>query len=235
MPCETMPFRSRKLPTTTRLTITRWKPAGVAALVFLAIFAAQAETLDRIAVTVGRHVITEGDVLLDLRVSAFLDGKTPDLSGAAKRKAAARLVDLYMVLEDATATRAPVPSAAEVAALLEPVRARYASDSDYLLALARAGISENDLKAHLLAGLRMMRYTDLRFRPEVQITDQDLRDAFGALAAKQPSGAPAPSFESSRSQLEELLMNQRVLETLDRWLAMTRTDTQIRYKDAAFQ
>ncbi len=205
------------------------------ALAFLAIVSAHSETLDRIAVTVGRHVITESDILLDLRISAFLDGKTPDLSGAQKRKAADRLVDQYLMLEDAAVTRAPLPYEAEVTSLMKPIRARYASESEYQAALARAGISEDQLKTHLLGGMRMMRYTDLRFRPEVQISDQDLRGAFAALAAKQPSGSPAPNFEASRDQLEELLTNQRVGEAMDQWLAMTRLETQILYKDAAFR
>lgn len=211
-------------------------PAGTrVALIFLAIVAARAETLDRIAVTVARHVITESDVLLDLRLSAFLDGKIPELNGAQKRKAADRLVDQYLVLEDAAVTRAPLPYETEVTSLMKPIRARYATEAEYQAALARAGISDGQLAAQLLAGLRMMRYTDLRFRPEVQITEQDLREAFAALAAKQPVGSPAPSFEASRSQLEELLTNQRVGEAMDRWLAMTRAETQIQYKDAAFR
>jgi hypothetical protein len=220
---------------TTPPTLGGWKLARACAFAFLALAGARAETLDRIAVTVGPHVITESDVILDLRISAFLDGQTPDLSGAQKRKAADRLVDRYLVLEDATATRALVPSAAEVAALIEPVRARFASESEYRAALERSGISENQLEAHLATGLRMMRYTDLRFRPEIQIADRDLREAFAALAARQPAGSPTPSFEASRNRLEELLTNQRILEALDQWLAMARTETQILLRDAAFQ
>jgi hypothetical protein len=219
------------------VAITRGRAAvlGRIAVIVAVAVCARAETLDRIAVAVGRHVITESDIVLDLRISAFLDGKAPDLSGAQKRTAADRLVDQYLMLEDAAVTRAPLPFAEQVDALLKPIRARYATDPEYQAALARAGISEDQLKAHLLAGLRMMRYTDLRFRPEVQITDQDLRQAFAALVAKQPVGSPAPDFEASRDQLDELLTNQRVGEALDRWLAMTRTETQIFYKDAAFR
>ena len=40
---------------------------------------------------------------------------------------------------------------------------------------AQAQISEAELSDHLLAGLRMLRYTDLRFRPEVQISEEALR------------------------------------------------------------
>src|ERR1700674_585654 len=114
-------------------------------LAILMAAAAAGENLDRIAVTVGSHVIPESEVILTLRVAAFLDGKTPDLSGAQKRKAADRLVDQYLVLADAAATRALTISAAEVAALIEPVRTRYASESAYSAALERAGISENQL------------------------------------------------------------------------------------------
>ncbi len=205
------------------------------AVAFVMIVCARSETLDRLAVTVGRYVITESDILLDLRVSAFLDGKTPDFSGPQKRKAAERLVDQYLVLEDAAVTRAPLPYDADVDALLKPIRDRYASEAEFQTALAQAGISEAQLKAHLLAGLRMMHYTDLRFRPEVQITDRDLREAFAALVAKQPAGSPAPNFEESRDQLEQLLTDQRVGEAMDRWLAMTRKETQISYKEAAFR
>ena len=45
----------------------------------------QAQLLDRIAVTVGKTVITEGEVLTNLRVAAFLDQKEPDLSGPSKK------------------------------------------------------------------------------------------------------------------------------------------------------
>jgi len=213
-------------------------PMRTASAILLACFAqvsAEAETLDRIAVTVGKHVITQSDVVLDQRVDAFVDGKTPDLSGPQARKAAQRMVDLYLVLQDATATRAPEPAASDVAALLAPLRARYPSDAEYKDALARAGITEEELKKHLLDGLWMMRYTDLRFRPEVQMSDEDLRAAFNALIAKLPPGSPAPSFEASRAKLEELVMNQHMLDALDRWLAMARTETPILYRDAAFR
>ena len=117
---------------------------------------AAGENLDRIAVTVGTHVIPESEVILDLRVAAFIDGTTPDLSGAQKRKAADRLVDQYLVLTDAAATRAPLPSPADVEPVLASIKARYASEAEYRAALERAGITEPQLEAHLLAGLQML-------------------------------------------------------------------------------
>lgn len=205
--------------------------------IILAALAAAGENIDRIAVTVGPHVIPESEVILNLRIAAFLEGASPDLSGAQKRKAADRLVDQYLVLADASATRAPLPSEADVEPVLAPVKARYASETEYRAALERAGITEAQLKAHLLAGLRMLRYTDLRFRGEVQITEDNLHDFYNTLAAEsaQKGSILPPDFESSRDQVEKLLTDQRVMEALDRWLGTARNENQILYRDAAFQ
>jgi hypothetical protein len=194
----------------------------------LAAVCVRAETLDRIAVTVGRHVISERDILQDMRISAFIDGKAPIFSPQQKRQAAGRLVDQYLVLEDATATRVPPPPAADVAGLLTPIKARYATDQTYRAALAQAQISEGELSEQLLAGLRMLRYTDLRFSPEVQVSEEALRAYYDKLA-------PPQSFEASRSDIEKLLTNQQTMQALDRWLEMSRSETAIVYREGAFQ
>ena len=206
-------------------------------LAILMVAAAAGESLDRIAVTVGSHVVPESEVILALRVAAFIDDATPDFSGAQKRKAADRLVDQYLVLTDAAATHAPLPSAADVEPVLAPIKARYASEAEYRAALERAGITEPQLKAHLLAGLQMLRYTDLRFRGEVRITEENLREFFNSFIAesRKNNSADVPDFESSRDQVEKLLTDQRTTQALDRWLGITRNETQILYRDAAFK
>ncbi len=187
-----------------------------------------AETLDRIAVTVGRHVISEHDIVQDMRIAAFIDGKAPDFSVGQKRKVAERLVDQYLVLEDATATRVPPPPAADVAGLLTPIKARYVSDQEYRAALARAQISEAELLAQLLAGLRMLRYTDLRFRPEVQLSEETLRAYYNKLNLPQ-------TFEASVGDIEKLLTDQQTMQALDRWLEMARSEAAIVYREGAFK
>lgn len=201
---------------------------SIALLAMFAAIGAQGETLDRIAATVGRHVISERDVLQDLRISAFLDNKPAELTGEQKRKAADRLIDRYLVLEDAALTRSPLPTAADAAAMLAPVKARYGSEQEYRGALADAGITEEELSEHLLSGLRMLRYTDLRFRPEVQLSEDQLRAYYTKLA-------PAQTFEASRNDIEKLLTDQQTMQALDRWLGMTRSETAILYREAVFK
>jgi hypothetical protein len=202
----------------------------------------RAGTLDRIAVTVGKYVISERDIIQDIRISAFLDGKPLDakasgFSGMQKRKAADRLIDRYLVLQDAALTRVALASGADAAPLLVPIRARYGSDAEYRAALVQAGITEAELTNHLLAGLRMLRYTDLRFRTEVQPSEETLREFYAKLNSQGDGNRPAAarSFEESRDQIEKLLTDQQVMQSLDRWLSMTRSETGIVYRDAVFQ
>ena len=189
----------------------------------------KAEALDRIAVSVGQEVITESQVILDLRVAAFLDRKPVDLSGAAKRQSAERLVDQLLILREAVDSHVTLPSVEATAGLVEP----YAVESGYQENLERYGISERDLGAHLLAGLRTLTFTDLRFRPDVQVSPDDVRSYYDKLP--NSAAAPNPSFEDSREQIEKLLAEQRVLDALDQWLAMARGPANIRYRDKAFE
>ncbi|MCU1334725.1 MAG: hypothetical protein JWO19_306 [Bryobacterales bacterium] len=193
---------------------------------------AKAETLDRIAVSVGQDVITESQVLLDLRVAAFLEHKPVDLSGAAKRQSAQRLVDQLLILREAVDSHVTLPATEAAAGLVAP----YAAETGYKTDLVRYGISVQDLAAHLLAGLRTLTFTDLRFRPDVQVSPADVRNYYDGLA-RQPgsAAAPLPSFEESREQIEKLLLEQRVLEALDKWLATVRNAARIRYRDKAFE
>ena len=200
--------------------------------------AAYGEVLDRIAVTVGRQVIAESDVIRDLRVSAFLEKKPVDLSGEQKRKAADRLVDQLLILQEANLTRVPLAAPEDAARMLEQVKsALYPSTAEYQAALKGACISEVDVTNQLLAGLRAMRFTDLRFRPEVQLTDEELRERYNQLAAEsaRKNDGETPSFEASRDQVEKLLTDERTAQALDRWLGTQRTENQILYREQVFK
>lgn len=206
-------------------------------LIAVLVTALHAEILDRIAVTVGKHVITEGDILLDLRIAAFLDQKAVDVSGDQKRKTADRLIDQYLLLQEASTSRQILPTAADARLLLDQVKAQYPTETEYRAALAHYGITEAQLSEHLLNGIRALRFTDLRFRPEVQLTDDDLHEYYDSMAAQWRRANPAqvPTFEASRDQIEKLLTDQRVTQALDRWLGTTRSETQILYKDPVFK
>jgi hypothetical protein len=130
-----------------------------------------------------------------------------------------------------------LPTAADAQQLLDQVKGQYSTETEYRAALARYGVTEVQLAEHLLNGIRALRFTDLRFRPEVQLTDEDLHEYYDSMALqwRRTSPAQVPTFEASRDQIEKLLTDQRVTQALDRWLGTTRSETQILYKEEVFK
>lgn len=207
-----------------------------AAMLALAVPPLCAVILDRIAVTVGNQVITQSEIVTDLRVSAFLDQKPVDLAPQARRADAGRLVDQILILQEAADSHFILPSETDAAAQVEKQKAQFASVDAYRDSLAKYHITEADLSTHLLSGIRALAFTDLRFRPEIEISDSDLRAEYDKLAeqARQTNGA-LPSFEASRDQLEQLLSGERVMQALDQWLEMARQSHNVQYRDGAFK
>ena len=191
-----------------------------------------ADTLDRIAVTVGKDVITESQIVMDLEVAAFLDHKAADLSAAVKRASAERLVDQVLILREAEESHVTLPSTEAAKGLVAP----YAAESGYQADLQRYGISESDLAKHLLAGLRTLAFTNLRFRPDVMVSEDEIKSYYDKLVQQSASAAgPVPSLENSRDQIEKILVEQKMLEALDQWLVMARNAARIQYRDKVFQ
>jgi hypothetical protein len=200
-------------------------------------FSLYAEVLDRIAVTVEKQVIAQSDVIRYLRVAAFLDAKPVDLSGPSRRTAAGALVDQALMMADAADSHFTLPSAPDIPALLQQVKAQYPSQSAYEAALMQYQITEQDLGNHLLAGARDLRFADLRFRPQVQISDQDLKAAYDKSVTdwRASHTDTPPSFEDSRASLEKLLTDQQTMQSLDQWLETARMQKHVEYREAAFQ
>lgn len=199
-----------------------------------AALAAGAETLDRIAVTVGKEVITESALVLDLRVTAFLDREPVEITPAAKRRAADRLVDQILILKEAKESHLPLPTNEEAQVLVDQIKQQYATPDEFDAELERHDITEKDLLAHMLAGLQASVFTDLRFRPGVYVSEDDARAYYDQLAKKE-TGTGLPSFEASRPEIVKLLTEERVLKALDAWLGMARMDVRIEYREKVFQ
>jgi hypothetical protein len=162
--------------------------------------------LDRVAATVGNHVITESEVIEELRVTAFLNGEKPDLGPVSRRAAAERLVDQELLRGQMKLTGFEAPSGSEAARLLGEVRRRYTSEAEFKRALSSDGITPDQLKAHLAWQAAVLSFTDYLFRPNIPAAENG-----------KPSAAAS------------------VDQQLEAWLRQARSQTQIRFFKEAFQ
>ena len=218
-------------------------PHRVSVVVVLWLFAAgslsQAVIIDRIAVSVGNSVITTSDIDREIRVAAFQSGDKPDFSPANRKATAERLIDQKLIRRELENARYPVPPEAEILPVLEQFKKKYyKDDAAFQRALSEDGITEQDLKNELLWERALSSFIDVRFRPGVQVTDQEIQDYFnknvlpGAQAA---SPGQTISVDAYRDQIEEKLTANRVDEAVNQWLAAVRKRTEIIYHPEVFQ
>jgi len=214
----------------------------LARLVFLSTIitsSPRADVIDRIAVTLDNQIITESEIAREIRLSAFLNGSPLDFSPEARRKAAGRLVEQKLIRREVELGHYPEPGKEEVAAMLRQIQSqRFRDAEDYRQALEKCGVSEDELNAHLLWQLTLLRFIDARFRPGIQVSDEEVRAYFDREQSKPEETADPgkrPKFEDLRDQIRETLINQRVDQELDDWLAATRKRTRIVFHVEAFQ
>jgi hypothetical protein len=194
-----------------------------------------AEVIDRIAISVGDQVITESQIEIDVRVTAFLNGEKPDLSLPSKKKAAARLIEQTLVRREMEFSRYPLPPLSDAAAALKDLKSRYKDEAAFQQALAEYKISEQDVEQRLWWQVTLLRFIDYRFRPGIQISDTDVEAYYREQLQKWRAQGiqPVPTPEDSRGQIEEILTQQRIDQELDSWLSEARTQVTIRYHDEA--
>jgi peptidyl-prolyl cis-trans isomerase SurA len=201
--------------------------------------ALQAEIVDRIAVSVGNTVITTSDMNLQIRVSAFLDGSKPDFSPAARHNMADRLVEQALIRKELETSRYPLPTPEEMEPEYQAFRAKRFPNADtFAQALQAAGITEQELKEELVWQRAITQFLDVRFRPGVQVTDQDIEQYFNTVVAplaRQAHPGQPVNLADYRTDIEVKLSGDRANQEMDRWLADARRRTVVVVHEEAFQ
>jgi hypothetical protein len=182
--------------------------------------ATHAAVLDRLAMVVGNQVFTEGEVQDEVRLTQFLNQQPLDLGPEQRRAAAERLVDQQLIRNEMQIGGYPQPPQSEADAMLRNFRQEhYRSIAQFRAALEKYGITEEQLKQHLLWQLAAVRFTDARFRP---IPAPTLPAPSIQTADRLRAGADAPAGNSVDQQM-------------DAWLKTARSQIRIDFKKEAFQ
>jgi len=216
-------------------------PLGLTLLLLLAAGSARAEIIDRVAVLVGDRVITQSEMLLQMRVAAFLNADPVNLDAANKRQAAERLIAQTLIRREMDLSRYPAPNLPEADAVLATLRKepRFAGDEKFAGELARYEVTEEDVRQQLLWQLTLLRFVEYRFRPAVAPSEQDLRGyyekQFLPRWRKRNAPPPAPSFDDSLPEIEKAVSDRMLDDALERWLKQARAQTRIRFREEVFR
>lgn len=195
-------------------------------LLLLAVVSAPAEIIDGIAATIDRGVITRGEVRLNVRLTAFLNGEPVPEGDAALRDAMERLVEQFLIRREVEDSRYPLASIDDARQMLSDiVRERFGGDTArYQRALEEYGLRDDDLLAELRWQITALRFIDVRFGSGVQIRPEEIQAYFQqeVLAKFRAEGDPPQLTDELAEQISQTLLRNTANEGADAWLRETR-------------
>jgi hypothetical protein len=198
-----------------------------------------AEIIDRIAVSVGNQAITTSDLDREIRVTTFLNRAPLDFGPAARHATADRMVEQRLILRELENSRYPEPADSEIEPVLQQFKKdHFATDAEYRAALAERGITEQDVKNELLWQRRLLLFIDVRFKPGVQVSPQEIEDYFTKVvepAARLAHPGDPVKLDDYRSQIEEKLTGEQVDKQMSVWLDNARTRDQVVFHPEVFR
>ncbi len=206
----------------------------------LALPAAGAEILDRVAVAAGPQAVTLSGILRHLRFRAIVSGAPVEDTEQNRRQAAEQLLDLLIVRRELDLSRYSPPTMAEADQAIESFLMEMKWSREQLLeALQRAGFSEEEFRREMQARLTVTRFIDYRFAPGVQVSDEEVQayyesELLPALRQTSPGGAVA-ELGAVRAMIERILATRKVNAAMEEWLRQMRQSLRIRYFDEAFR
>jgi hypothetical protein len=191
------------------------------------------DILDRIVATVNNHAILQSEWQDATRYEAFVSGRALDQLQASDRKAALdRLIDQELLREQMRSSGFPHANSEEVEKRIQEIRKQYAgaeSDAGWRAALARYGLTENDLRRRVTLQVDLMGLVDARLRPSVVIDSKSIESYYNQelLPQLQHSGAQQAPLAEVTPKIKELLTQQKMNEMLVAWLQDLRSGSRI--------
>ncbi|HWF09791.1 MAG TPA: hypothetical protein VG297_15090 [Bryobacteraceae bacterium] len=189
--------------------------------------------VDRIAVVAGDKVITESEIEQRIRLAAFQNHEKPDLSLASRRHAAQELIDQRLIDREMDVGHYSRVDASRRKALLDDyAKSEHTDAAGLSRELSGYGLTPTDLEEDLGRQADLLTFLNLRFRPAVEVTDQDIQKYFDTVsngAGKAQQQAQAGALNELRDQIALKLTTERADKEMDLWLQDQRKRTRIEF------
>jgi len=206
-------------------------------LVFGSVLCTQSEeVIDRIVATVNRRAILASEWDEAIRFECLLNGRRlQDLTSNDRLATLERLIDQELIAEQMRVSSFVPATPEEIAARVHELRQTvpaWRSDDGWRAALAAYGLTEEDAEERTAIQLNVLRYLDLRFRPEVHIDRRAMENYYRErlLPEMRSAGWSDVPFEQVAPKIEQVLIEQQLNELQDRWVRGLRlqADVQVR-------
>jgi hypothetical protein len=182
------------------------------------------EVIDRIVSKVESDIILLSDIRQLGRYQLFLDGKPQ-----SDEEILNRLIDQWIVRNEAAVARFPQPSEDEVTRSFERLKRSFSSPEEFEARKKLSGLTDDEIRQFLRAQLYLSNYLDSRFRPVIQIDEKAIEEFYKTrvVPRAESRGQTPPPLENARDFIQEALVQRAINEQADRWLKESRTRVRV--------
>jgi len=198
--------------------------AVLAAMIIAAGGAVGQEVVDRIVVKIESDIILMSDVQRLARYQIFLDGKAQKDSEILDR-----LIDQWIVRNEAQVARFPQPSEDDVNRSIQRLKRSFSSPEEYEARKTQSGLTDEQIRELVKSQLYLSNYLDSRFRPVIQIQEKAIEDFYDnrVVPRAKSRGQTPPTLENARDFIQEALVQRAINEQADKWLKESRSRVRI--------
>ncbi|MBV8705587.1 MAG: hypothetical protein JOZ45_12695 [Acidobacteriaceae bacterium] len=193
--------------------------------------------IDRIAVRVDNAIIKDSDIDRNIRVTEFLNNQPLNMNNEARREASKRLIEQAFIRQEVQLGDYPQATWEEADKQLDQLKKdRYKTQAAMQAAIHRYGLVEPDLRFEFRSQLTVLRFIDLRFKPAVLVSDEEIqkyyREHRTALIRANPG---KNSLDDLRDQIRDILAGEKVNEQFFAWLDDQRKSHKVQFYEESLQ
>lgn len=181
-----------------------------------------AVTVDRIAATVDRQVLTVSEITQMVEIRFF--ARTAETEEDHRRDVLDALIAQALRFRDVERFGAQDISADVIEARLLDIQRRFPSESEFLATVARSELTLDEVKALVKRQLQVEAYIQERFAPLVFISNEEIDAYYRGTWSQQrrERGLSIPPLSSVQDEIRTAVRGSRLEEEIGKWTAQLR-------------
>jgi hypothetical protein len=181
-----------------------------------------AVTVDRIAATVDRQVLTVSEIKQMVEIRFF--ARTAEDDDDHRRTVLDALIAQALRFRDVERFGAQDISADVIEARLVEIQRRFPTEAEFLAAVARAELTLDEVRALVKRQLQVEAYIQERFAPLVFVSNEEIDTYYRGPWTQQrrERGLSVPPLASVQDEIRAAVRGSRLEEEIGKWTAQLR-------------
>ena len=177
---------------------------------------ASATTVDRVAATIDRQVLTVSEINQMVEIRFF--------PSSDRREILEALIAQALRFRDVERFGAQDIPKDSIETRVGDIQRRFASPAEFTAALARAELTLDEVRALVKRELQVEAYIQERFAPMIFVSNEDIESTYTGTWSQQrrERGLPIPALAEVREEIRTLIRSRQLQQEIDKWTAQLR-------------